>query len=232
MKEWRRRILALGIAAVLVFSVAAYADVFLLDYSGYDFTAPGDIDDPAACYYAVGYVNAVNPTFLTFDYGTNEYTFYLEYSCFVSADTFGTTAVYTYGDFGGLPATFKVFCDPLPASADYGINPPNFTSPSSFADGSLELSGEFTSNLVFVVDLNTGNGSMQGEIEWLGGAQLGNIPLESREMSLSLNGVKYDPPNGPEGYFWQIDGQISILEPVSTEQASWGEIKTKYAGGN
>lgn len=234
MRELKRRGLVLGFAAMFLLSAASFANVFLLDYSGFDWTAGGELGEPGSCYDAVGYVNSVNPTYLNFDYGTFEYTFHLEYSCFVSADTFGTFAVYEYGPFGPLPAMFSVFCDSIATgtAGDYGINPANATSPSTFRDGELVLGGDFTSLLTFVVDLSTGDGSMQGEIQWNTGSQLGNIPPSSRDMSVSLNGIKAQPVGGPEGYLWQIDGQIQIEEPVATQPTSWGALKTTFRGGN
>jgi hypothetical protein len=226
--------LALGLVSLLTLAVVATADVFLLDFTGYDWTVGGDLGEPGSCYEAIGFVPNVNPDFLNFDYGDNEYTFHLQYSCFVDAEFYGTTAVYYYGPFGPLATNISIYCDLLlgGTAGDYGEDPPNATNPSTFVDGECVLGGDFQGDLIFVVDLTTGDGSMQGVVNWNAGTQLGNIPPESREMSLVLAGVNYDPVDGPQGYLWQITGTIDIKEPVAVEPTRWGNLKARFVGGN
>jgi len=232
MKALRYRSTVLVIIACLVVATSAFADVQLLDFFGFDWFWPTDIGEVGSCYAAVGFVSTVNPTFLNFDYGNNEYTFNWDYACFVSADTFGTTAVYTYD---GSTSGFDVYCDSIATgtAADYGINPPNAVSPGTWSDGDRVLEGDWMGDITLVVNITNGMGSVSGTVNWVGGSQLSGIPVESRNMSLTLAGLLFDPPNGPEGYHWQIDGQVFIEEPTPvTETTTWGALKTGFQGGN
>ena len=224
MRALRYRGPMLIVIALLVVTSAAWADITLLDFSGFDWFWPTDIGEVGSCYGAVGFVNSVDPGYLSFDYGLNQYTFHWDLACFVSADTFGTFAVYEYD---GSTSSFNVYCDPIAGGtpAMFGINPPNGVSPSTWIDGDLVLGGMWMGNITIVVDLATGNGDVSGVLNLNAGSQLGNIPVDQRQPALTLAGVKFDPPNGPEGYTWQIDGQVFIEEPVPVEETSWGSIK-------
>jgi hypothetical protein len=218
------------LAALLVVTVA-WADVFLMDVVGYDWfwiAAPGE---PGSCYGALGEVVSVNPTYLTFDYGANEYTFNWDFSCYVSGDTLG--GVYAIYLYDGSTSSFEVYCDSKTTgtTADYGSNPPNVQQ-ATFTDGELVLSGSWVGDIQIVVNLFTGEGTVEGEILWDGGTQLSNIPVPQRSQSMSLNGVKYDPPAGPVGYHWQIDGNVFLPDPVPVEDTSWGLIKSRFHEGS
>ena len=232
MKALRYRAAFLVVIACLVLASAAYADVQLMDFFGFDWFWPSSIGTAGSCYAAVGLVTSVNPTFLSFDYGTYEYTFNWDYACFVSADTFGTTAVYTYDT---STSGFDVYCDSLATgtAADYGINPPNTQAPATWTDGELVLEGMWEGDVTIVLDITNGTGTVNGTVMWVGGSQLSGIPMDSRSMSLVLTGLLFDPPNGPEGYHWQVDGQVFIQEPTPVvEPSTWGSLKTKFQGGN
>ncbi len=234
MRVAKRRLMTLAMCAMLLTASTASASVFLLDFSGFDYTVNGDLGDPGSCYYALGFVPAVNSTFLNFDYANNEYTFNIQYTCQVSAFTFGNTAIYEYGPQGALAPAFDIYCDAIAGgtAADYGNNPPNPTAPLTFSDGTNVLGGDFTGNLIFTLDLSTGNGNMQGELDWVRGSQLSGIPLESRTMSLTLAGITFDTPGIHDGYLWQIDGQASIDDPVATTASSWGYVKSFFGEDN
>jgi hypothetical protein len=238
MRALRYRASILVVVACLCVAFAAWADVQLMDFSGFDWFWPGDIGQAGSCYSAVGFVNSFNPTYVDFDYGTNEYTFVLaeEYACYASGDTFGTTAVYTY-DAQTTNATFRVYCDSIATGtpADYGTNPPDSLPIGTFTDGDCILEAEFQSDLTIIVSLSTGNGNISALLEWTGGSQIGNIPPEQRSQSLTVAGLTFDPPGGPSGYHWQIDGEVFIEDPVAVEPRTWGQIKTldfDTSGGN
>lgn len=227
MRALRYRAPLLVLAAVFVVATAAWADVLLLDFSGFDWFWPADIGQPGSCYGAVGYVPSVNPTYLNFNYATHEYTFHWDYACFVSADTFGTYVVMTYD---GSTSSFNIYCDPLAGgtTATYGINPPNAVSPATWADGDCVLGGVWVGDVTIVVDTATGNGDVSGLLNFTSGSQLGNIPPSQREMALTLAGIRFDPPGGPEGYHWQIDGQVFIQEPTPVQESTWGGLKKQF----
>jgi hypothetical protein len=222
MRSNRYRIAALVIIATVALAAGAGADVFLMDFAGYDAVWPLDMGQPGSSYWALGDVNAVNPTYLTVDYGNNEYTFVLKNSWYVSSDTVGTNIFHTYS-----AGKLDLWEDPIATGThrEYGINPANATSPSTFQDGVNVLGGDFTGNLTIYIDMMTGSGSVSGNLNFTRGTQLGNIPLNQREMALTIAGVMFMPPMGPEGYFWQIDGQVFLPEATPVEKTTWGRIK-------
>lgn len=222
-----RGAMLLGVLALLAATVAV-ADVFLVDFYGYDYWNPltMPITTPGNCYNALGFVPAVNPTYLTFNYGLNEYTFSLQGICLGSVDVYGDYQVFTLS--GG---TLDIYGDALlgGTAADYGVNPPNATAPSTFSDGDNVLGGD-VSGMQIVVNTVTGNADLSGMVNLNRGTQLGNIPVDQR-AGWTLAGLRVNAPLLPEGYFWQIDGQLFIQDPTPTETGSWGSIKRAFAGG-
>jgi hypothetical protein len=211
-------------ALVIAGSPATASDpVILFDFTGYDYWTWM----PDTCYNAVGEVPSADPAYLTFD-PTKQYTFSLQGVCLVSTVTFGCYTSYTFE--GG---TLDVYCDDLLAGGtdfDYGINPPNATSPSSFEDGELILGADVQA-MTILWNTCDGTASLEGGLDFVRGTQLGNIPLEQRG-GFTLAGAREDAPGIPEGYFWQIDGIVEIPGAVPTESRSWGSLKIQYQGGN
>lgn len=222
-----------ALTAALLFSLAvavppAKADVFLADFQGYDFTwpLPSCLDCPGQYYEAQGFVGSVNPAYLTFNYGVNEYTFVLGNDLFFAdADTFGTVVVsyYTAGDIdfyedpiaGGTAGTYDLdaLCDP-------------FWDRLTFQDGTNVLHGEFTSFFI-VNDTSTGNGNLEGVTDWTGGTQLGNIPVSQRTgWTFGAIGIRLG--TSPCGYHWQIDGECYLPSPVPVTPTTWGDIKSRF----
>ncbi|NNF06268.1 MAG: hypothetical protein HKN21_05875 [Candidatus Eisenbacteria bacterium] len=231
MRALRYRGTVLLVLALVLVSAAWATNEVLVDYSGFDWFWPADIGQAGSCYAAVGYVNSFNPTYVNFDFSTYEYTFDFDYACFVSADTFGTTVIYTYD---GSTSSFDVYCDSLATgtAADYGTNPPNAVAPSTWTDGECILGASWVGDITIVVDTSTGAGDISGILQWDSGTQLANIPPSQRENSLSIAGILFNPPNGPEGYHWQIDGFTCIQSPVAVEPTSWGRLKQGIQGDN
>src|SRR4029434_5094636 len=74
------------------------------------------------------------------DTANYSYTWYVRDLSSLGEVIVGTTRVVTYG--GGA---LTIYVDFLPSNHDYGVNPPNATSPSTFTDGfSTYLDGVFT----------------------------------------------------------------------------------------
>jgi len=220
----------LVVLACLVIATAASADVILFSFAGFDWFWPTGIGQVGSCYSAVGYVNSFDSTYVNADFSTNEYTFIIDLACFVSADSsFFPFVQYIYD---GSTSSMRVYCDPIATGThgDYGTNPPNAVSPSTFIDGDCILSGTWNGDLAILLDTSTGNGDISGELMWNGGSQLGNIPVNQRNMSLAVGGVKFNPPGGPLGYHWQIDGTVFIQSPVPVEETSWGALKRDLGG--
>jgi hypothetical protein len=219
---------ALLVSLAVAAPPAAKADDFLADFQGFDFTwpLPSCLDCPGQYYEAQGFVGSVNPTFLNFNYGSNEYTFALGNDLFFAdADTFGTVVVsyYVNGDIdfyedpigGGTPGTYNLNgnCDP-------------FWDRLTFSDGTNVLHGEFTSFFI-VNDTSTGNGNLEGVTNWTGGTQLGNIPPSQRSgWTFGAIGIRLG--STPCGYHWQIDGECYLQSPVPTVPTTWGAIKSQF----
>jgi hypothetical protein len=224
MKTLRYRGAVLSVAVVAVLAAAAWANVYLLDFNGYDYWWP------AGCYNAVGDVTAVNSSYLTFDYVNNEYTFSIQNLCTAMVDSTTIPGLIIWSFTGG---TVDVYEDAIAGGThrDYGINPPNATAPSTFEDGTLVLGGDF-SMMTLVWNTFSGVGSLEGTMDLNRGSQLSNIPMNQRTgWTLAATRDIDDPIPTPEGYFWQIDGYLEISDPIPTEQKSWGELKRQYTGG-
>ena len=108
---------------------------------------------------------------------------------------------------------------------DYGINPPNATAPSTFEDGLLMLGGAFE-HFTIVTNMTTGVSTLDGVLNLDDGDQLDNIPADQME-GWAFAGQGWDLPDIPEGYIWQIDGEVYIAS-VATESVSWGSVKSLF----
>jgi hypothetical protein len=209
-------------ALVLLVVAVAWADIPLLSFFGYDYWWP------SGCYNAVGYVPSVNSSYLNFDYGTNQYTFFLDSLCVANVDSTTYPGFKTITFAGG---EFNVYCDSLAGgtAADYGVNPPNATVPSTFQDGECVIGGDLSQMEIFW-DLSTGEADLSGMVNLTRGTQLANIP-PSQRSGWTLAGLRGNTPGMPMGYSWQIDGSLYISEPTPTQKSSWGKLKQQYGGG-
>lgn len=130
----------------------------------------------------------------------------------------GTTRVVEYS--GGV---FKIQVDALPSNASYGTNPPNATSPATFADGlSTYLEGSFTS-LMMTMNSVTGAGSVTGAITFYGGnafPQLENP--EGWTVGAQVSGL------APQGYDVDWNATLYVAGPLGVEGVSWSNIKAMY----
>jgi len=223
MKPLRYRGATLVVAALVVLVVAvAWADIPVLSFHGYDYWYP------STCYNAVGYVPSVDSGYLNFDYGNYQYTFFLDSLCVANVDSISVPGFYDITFTGG---TFDVYCDSLSGgtTADYGMNPPNATAPSTFIDGVNVLGGDL-SQMEIVWEIAAGQGDLSGMVDLNRGSQLANIPPAQRN-GWTVSGLQADTPGMPAGYNWQIDGTLYISEPIPTQKSSWGKLKQQYGGG-
>jgi hypothetical protein len=224
MKTLGYRGVVLSVAVVAVLAVAAWANVYLLDFQGYDYW------EPAGCYNALGDVTGVNSDYLTFDYANNEYTFSLRNVCTAMVDSTSIPGMIIWSFNGGTVDVFED-ADPGGTHRDYGINPPNATAPSTFEDGTLVLGGDINT-MTMLWNSMTGEGSLEGTMDLNRGSQLVNIPMNQRTgWTLAALRDVQNPIPTPEGYFWQIDGYLEISDPIPTQKTSWGELKQQYTGG-
>jgi len=122
--------------------------------------------------------------------------------------------------------------DPLsggtPATYDYNGDCDVFQDRLTFQDGTIVLSGDFTSFFI-VNDTSTGNGNLEGVTDWTGGSQLSNIPTNQRSgWTFGAIGIRLG--NSPCGYHWQIDGECYLQAPTPVEKTTWGSIKSRELG--
>ena len=161
---------------------------------------PNDIDQP-----------------LTWSTDIYSYTWYVRDLVAIGESNVSGTRVASYT--GGL---FTIYVDWLPSNGDFGINPPNVTSPSTFTDGiSIYLDGFFTDFTMTYADL-TQSGSFTGSLTFTGGDVFPLLSATSGwTFGANLAGVS------PTGYDLQVNGDV-YLAIVSVEEESWGGIKALY----
>lgn len=214
------------VACGFLMAAPAGASVWLADYLGYDYTwpLPHDFTSPGQYYDALGSIVSTNPAYIPTFPGV-EYTFHIYSGTLTSADTLGTFGVYRYEAGDG---TIGLYGDLIPPGSnfDYGVNPPNGTAPGTFIDGTLLLGANFDF-LQILIDLGTGDGSLSGTLMFNSGDNLPSIPVDMLD-GWTFAGLGLGFPGTPEGYIWQIDGEIYLPDPTSTKESSWGGIKKLF----
>ena len=224
-----KRFVLLLLLSVLVLppAVEAQTEEELLDFEGFDFEDPnlntaefGAVGDG---YNMFGLVQSANPTFLTTDFVANEYTVKFCELTSLGFTDFGCFRFVNYG-VGRL----EVYEDSRTTgtAADFGINPPNATLPSTFMDGLLILGGNVNGFSV-TLDNCAGTGSASGDVDFDSGSQLGNIPIDAQKI-YTFSGLTSGVPVIPEGFIHQVTGSIKIEQAVQVEQSSWGRMKALY----
>lgn len=158
-----------------------------------------------------------------------EYTFYCAGLISTGTSTTGppATQFYTTTYVGG---TIAIYEDASP-DALFAPNPPNGAVPSSFNDGTLILSGIFTS---FVTQTNNftafQTGNAEGAITWTGGTLLGllNGPGGQPCPALLTGGMTWRPSVMIPGYLFRHDGKIDDNCPTPANGSTWGKLKSLY----
>lgn len=175
----------------------------------------------------VGTVSNFGPPleFLNPFIGPNEYTIYV-YGLESQGTSAGPFYVTNYSN-----GFIEIREDTTP-DASYDANPPNAGVPSDFQDGTLILSGNFTSFFTQINGLSTFNtGNAEGVIQWTGGTLLpytgpGGEPCPG----LFTGGLTYYPPVMADtpGYVYRHDGKIDFNCPTPTQSGTWGKVKSSY----
>jgi hypothetical protein len=218
-------LVALGLA--LTMPARAFADEFLADFRGYDYEDPntspgfGDVGDN---YNSLGVVTQVNPVLLTCDFTNNEYTYQFKDLTAVATDSAPPFLFVFYA-----PGRFRIFEDSKVSgtAADYGVNPPNVTAPSTFTDGALILGG-VVSEFILQLDTTNNNGAFSGNITFDEGSQQGSIP-PAQLNGWSFAGLTSGSGTGtPQGYSHQVDGLIRVPGVTPVYGTSWGKVKNLY----
>ena len=219
-------LLTLLVGLFVLAPTAAHAQSLLFDWVGYDFEGPNPnpaiFGEPGSSYTALGFVNGLF-TPLSADTVHNQYTFVLGGLTPVNRQLVGTYVIvdYTVGQM-------NIYEDSKLAgtNADYGINPPNATSPNSFNDGTLFLQGQ-VQNFQYILNTATGSGSFSAYYNVTGGSQYANFSA-SQIAGWTFAGTTGNAVNIPTGYQHQVVGQNLIQQVVSTHSSSWGRLKASY----
>ena len=209
-----------------VHAPSAGAASLLLDYVGYDYESPNpdatQFGEVGSGYVSVGEVPVLFAP-LVYDLANYQYTYVFSGLTAVNRQVVGSFVIVDYS-----PGNFSAYEDSktLGTPADFGVNPPNPTAPSTFNDGTLYLSGPIT-NFRFVFNTTDNSGSFEGVFEATGGSQISNIPVNNRQ-GWTFAGATSNDLNRPAGYAHQIDGQIILEQVVPTRNESWGKLKANY----
>jgi hypothetical protein len=212
-----------SLALLLVFSLtgSALATQQILHLSGeaWEDDGPGGTFPPSNVgdvFNIVGNLNDIEAP-LIWDTANYSYTLWVRNLVSLGEGVFGTTHVASFS--GGL---FTIYVDFLPSNAQYGINPPNATAPSTFNDGiSVYLDGYFTG---FTTTFNTAThaGSFNGQLNFTGGDVYPLLTAtQGWTFGANIAGIS------PTGYDLEMNGDV-YLQVVAVEPQSWGGIKSLY----
>lgn len=208
----------------------ARAETLLFDYVGFDYESPdlntAQFGEVGSGYVGLGFVPVLYAPLVATP-SSNEYTYVISGSLSTSRQVVGDYIIVQYS-----AGTLAVYEDSKSTGtpANYGVNPPNATAPSTFNDGTLLLLGAID-QFQLVFNLVTNTGSYEATYTVVGGSQLANVPPEQRK-GWTFAGTTGNSTQTPIGYDHQVDGQVFVDNPLPARIASWGALKVHYRGSN
>jgi hypothetical protein len=171
----------------------------------------------------LGFLNANDPN--------KEYTFVFNGLIAQPTAVVGPPAFtfYTTNYSGG---TFALY-EGSPRNSAFTPNPPNADVPSTFQDGTVLLSGTFTSFYVQTNNFTAAkSGNMEGNILWNGGTLLPILNGGSGQAcpGLFTGGLTWSQVSGVgiPGYAFRHDGKIDMNCPTAAAPSTWGKLKAQY----
>jgi len=211
------RLLAIG----LVFCAApVLGQVYTVDYYGFGWETGGILPSVMGDELVITCsADNVDPAFGV-DLGTAELTLHIH--DLISAGQVDMGGYYAINFTGGM---MDVYEDQV-MNADWGTNPPNGVSPSTFADGSLFFSGQFTSFTMYF-DGSGSSGSFSGTLDGVGGSIIDQM-CTSCVYTWGGAFTMGASAQIPVGYDLQIDGVFEIDSAVDNEPTSWGSVKALF----
>jgi len=121
-----------------------------------------------------------------------------------------------------LGGRWRIFQDTV-TPAVFGTNPANATSPSTFQDGVVILSGTFANFYTRSNELNP-SGNYNADILVTGGSAFGLMQTDN-SLCGYLIGV-WNRTGAPTGYIRTCDGKMDFFGcPVAVEPTTWSRIK-------
>lgn len=218
-----RRLLPLFVVLLVSLAASGATAQTIVSYNGNAWEDGGFPPSNAGdVLYALGDVTDVFPP-LTWDTSLYQYTWYIWGLVSLGESVNGSeiTVLYTGGQY-------QIYVDdfpPIGTNRDYGVNPPNATSPSTFIDATADpnyLHGNFTSfSTVYNTASNTGY--WEGFLLFDSGTFVNAVGTQNGYTFAATVG----PPNPPPGYALEGAGDV-YLTPNATENTSWGAIKALY----
>ncbi|MFH1755763.1 MAG: carboxypeptidase-like regulatory domain-containing protein, partial [Candidatus Latescibacterota bacterium] len=193
---------SLLVVALLTIPFSAQAGDIIINHFGFLYETGGFPTSAAGDQLTgVGILTNVNPS-VGWNFATDEFTWIIKdlVSMGQTSPDGGRTLIINYQ--GG---SIGLYNDPA-MNHDWGVNPPNATSPSSFEDGDQILIGAFT-QFVMMYDTVYNIGSYQGVVSFTGGTSLANLPEPNGLVFAGTIGPQWDP-NIPDGYSLESVGRI------------------------
>ncbi len=209
-----------AVLVALALPLAAAAQYANIDYWGFGWETGGfPPSDPGDVLIFTGVADAADPLFGV-DLSAYEVSFHV-YDL-VSDGESAIGGGYTMTTYSG--GMLDIYLDDTP-DADWGINPPNATSPSTFTDGLLFFRGSFQDFTVYMGP--DGSGSYEGHLDGLAGDVIEQICADCAYTW----GGSFTPASGaqiPEGYDLQLDGVFQLDESVGNDRTTWSRVKSLY----
>jgi len=226
------------LSAAVAFAVPARATTtyeLLFAFTGFDYQDPNTVLGPTLDhsdylavgegYKVVGFVTQFGPSLSPYVSSSNEYTNHI-FNMTVATHSY--FAGFFEADFSNGGRS-RYYGDPISGGThgDYGVNPPNATSPSTFIDGSMRLGGS-VDNFKLVINFNAtpATGTFSGDMTLDEGPDLIYFPTNKSGWTL---GGTAGQPNAtiPAGYDNQVTGECKLLVTPTTHR-TWGAIKALY----
>lgn len=210
----------MALVLVVAFALPAFGQSSTIDYYGYAWETGGFPPSNAGDVLVfTGVADFADPIFGV-DLANEELTFYMyDLGSAGEVDIGGGVVMINY--VGGF---LEIYRDAA-MNADWGIAPPNPTSPSTFMDGTLYFQGSFNSLTVF---LNPGgDGAYEGSLDGIGGEMIDSVCTEC-VFTWGGNFVGATGAQIPDGYDLQVDGVFQIEQAVPTVGTTWGSVKALF----
>jgi hypothetical protein len=226
-----KKLILFGVCIVLA-GTAMAQNTTMLNFTGFLYesdNSPGvqgfPPSDPGDILSGVGYIESVGPE-LNWDLGVNQITWYMTDLISTGPIDLGNGMFYVVYTAGTLDIVADAYNDPGFTDADYGIEPPNATAPSTFTDGEVYLHGEFY-NFYMTYHPTLHVGSYEGYVIWTGGTQLNDLIPDPQGYTIAGTVDPYAIPV-PDGYDLESVGQVIFDPIIPTEDSTWGQVKNLY----
>ncbi|MBU0743100.1 hypothetical protein KKG45_10865 [bacterium] len=191
-----------------------------IDYLGFAWETGGFLPSESGdILWMTGTAGAIDPVF-GIDLGVQEVTFYMyDLVSQGEVNVGGNNVMINYA--GGY---LDIYRDAA-MNADWGVYPPNATSPGTFVDGTLMFRGAFTYLTVFVNLV--GNGAYEGALDGIDGEILSEVCYD---CAYTWGGtfLKGTGAQIPDGYDLQVDGLFELDGAIADEISTWGGVKSLY----